>query len=112
MKKHPLFEVFCGNQSEVYFRLTSQQGETLLVSEAQPNSNAAYRVINQLSDPKFLENGLKRIQTPDKKFTFHIESQKQGVLGKGPVFSQETLCDTCIQEFLRDAVVADIEDYT
>lgn len=112
MKKHPLFEVFSGNQSEVYFRLTSQQGETLFVSEAQPNSNAAYRVINQISDSKFLENNLKRIQTSDKKFTFQIESQKHGFLGKGPVFSQETLCDNCIQELIRDAVVADIEDYT
>jgi uncharacterized protein YegP (UPF0339 family) len=112
MKKHPLFEVFSGNNSEVYFRLTSEQGETILVSEAQPNSNTAYRVINQISDPKYLEKSIQRLTMTDKQFTFQISSARQGVLANGPVFSQELSCNKCIETLLSCAPIAEIEDYS
>lgn len=110
MAKHPKFELYTGNNGEIYFRLTASNGESILASEGYKAKDSALNGIESVKKNSTDESKFEKKESSNGKFYFNLKASNGQIIGSSQMYASASGRDNGIQSVANNAAEAEIED--
>lgn len=96
------FEVFKGNNSELYFRLVDTAGKVILSSEGYKQKDSALNGIEAVKKNLPLPTGIEMKESTNGKHYFNIKSTNGQVVGTSTMFDSVELRDKWLADMKKE----------
>lgn len=97
------FEVFKGNNSEMYFRLVDTTGKTLLSSEGYKQKESVLNGIESVKKNLPLPTGIEMKESTNGKHFFNVKSTNGQIVGTSTMFDTVELRDKWLADLKKEA---------
>ncbi|MCC7296946.1 MAG: YegP family protein [Bacteroidia bacterium] len=110
MANHPKFELYTGNNGEIYFRLTATNGEPILGSEGYKAKDSALNGVESVRKNSADGDKFERKTAANGKFYFNLKASNGQVVGTSQMYASEASRDNGIESVAKNAAAAEVED--
>lgn len=96
------FEVYKGNNNELYFRLVDTTGKILLSSEGYKQKENVLNGIESVKKNLPLPTGIEKKESSNGKHFFNVKSTNGQIVGTSTMFDTPDLRDKWIKDLLKE----------
>ena len=109
---HPKFQIYEGNDSKHYFRLTARNGQNILSSQGYASKASCKNGIDSVKNNGTSADRFEVKVASDGKYYFNLLAANQQVIGKSQMYANKQTCQGGIAAVQRVAAEAGVEDTT
>jgi len=110
--ENPKFQILLSNDHLYFFRLTANDGATLLRSEGYPSQASCQIGIGSVKLNATVGERYQRKTASDGQFYFVLVAPKGEVLALSEMYATELECDDSMEAVRKTARDAPLEDFT
>ncbi len=105
----PKFQIYKGQDDQLYFRLRASNGEVILVSEGYVSESGCRNGIGSVKENAAKDERYQRNVAGDGQFYFVLVAANGEVIGNSEMYSSETARDQGIEAVKKTAPIAPVE---
>lgn len=109
---NPKFQIFSGKDDQYYFRLTAQNGETILSSEGYVAKASCENGISSVKENAVNPARFENRTTTNGRPYFVLKAANYEIIGTSETYSSENSRDMGIASVMSNAPIAPVEDLT